>query len=441
MTQLHITDLTAEGQGVGRDADGLAWFVPNALPGERIHAREVTRKKGYVIGELADIITPSPDRITPACPHFGRCGGCTLQHMAYPAQVAWKGQRVAQTLRRIGGFADPPVAPAVASPDAWRYRNKAQFPCGGTAQTPTIGLYLPRSHRVCDVPDCLLQHPACAPIMQAVRQHITDHNIAPYHEATHRGVLRHVLLRNTPEGSSHLLLVCTTTAFPAAEQLFHAVQPHGVTGLSINLNTRTDNVVLGRKTQTLCGEATLPVTVGGHDFALSPTSFLQVNPNQFQALYQIAADALPPGAKVLELYCGIGTLTLMLAKKAAQVTGVELLQAAIDDATRAAAQNNISNVTYIAADAAQYMAQTAGDFDTVVLDPPRRGCDDSVLTALLTHRPTTIIYISCNPATLARDAKTLSQHYHPTKITPVDMFPQTGHVETVMVLARKGALK
>jgi len=396
-------------------------FVPGMLPGETAEVQVVKKTQRFWVGEQLRLCEPSPERVAPPCPYFGRCGGCSLQHLSYEGQLKYKQRWVCETLRRLGGITCP-VRPIIGG-EPWRYRSKAQLPVGGKPDTPEIGYYKTGTHDVVDISECALQQTECAPILAIIKEFIKEFR-APE--------LRHILLRSHA-GKQSVTLVTNGPTLPKAaiiaERLMALEQVQGVALWCHNIIT-------------LAGEPSLNVTVAGNVFTVSPASFLQVNPTQAEKLYACAVEAAGanmPNAKAADLYCGIGTITLALANKCKHVTGVEALPQAVDDAQTAAKKNGISNVGFICADAADYIKHSTEKFDIFVLNPPRIGCKGALIKTIKTLAPPRIIYISCNPATLARDLallcndETYSVHY----VQPLDMFPQTTHVETIMVLQRR----
>jgi len=417
----------------------MAVFVPGLLPEETAEVKLAHKARRYFVGELVSVIKPSPHRVAPRCPYFEVCGGCSLQHLSYEAQLRFKERLVAQTLRRLGGVGCD-VRPIVGGAP-WRYRNKAQFPIGGTVREPLIGFYKPGSHSIVDIAECMVQQTECAPILEVIRGFIREFRVPPYDEKTGRGALRHVLIRTSISSEISVTLVTNGPVLPHASILAERLMSKkGVIGVAQNINTRRDNVILGPETTALAGDPSLNVTVAGNEFTLSPQSFLQVNPAQAEMLYAIAVEAACEGgvfeSEILDLYCGIGTISLALARRCGHVTGVENVPQAVADAKAAAAKNGIGNADFICADAAEYIKNKPSKFHTVVLDPPRKGCDSSLLEALKGLAPAKIVYVSCNPATLARDLGVLCAggRYYIEYAQPVDMFPQTTHVETVAAL-------
>ena len=441
---LTIGDLTAEGAGVGR-IDGFTMFVPYALPGETVRARAVKVQKNYAFGRLETVELPSPSRATPPCPHFGRCGGCSWQHLEYAAQLEQKQKLVRNCLERIGGVENPPVAPCLGMETPFRYRNKGQFPVGGAPGSLVAGFFAPRSHRLVPVEDCLLQRPESNQAVGTVLEFLNRYRIPAYDEATGKGLVRHILTRlGFATGEMMVCLVINGSRIPHEKELAQALAKlPGLKSLVLNENTARTNVILGRRTRVLWGEDAIHEELDGIRYRVSPLSFFQVNPVQAARLYRTAVDFLAPKPSdtVLDLYCGTGSLSLFLAQKAGKVIGVEVVPEAVEDARRNAVDNGLHNTEFYAGEVERLLpglfAQGYFQADGVVLDPPRKGCDPSVLKALLELQAPRLVYVSCDPATLARDVKVLQSGGYRLEIArPVDQFCQTGHVETVCLMSR-----
>lgn len=439
-------------QGFGLDAEGVcrygeegfAVFVPGAIPGERIRVRIVKVEKRHAYGKLEQVIEPSGTRVEPQCPVYRRCGGCAAQHIEYASTLAFKREQVRGCLARIGGI-EAEVAPVLGMENPWRYRNKGAFPVAGAAGEPRIGFYAPRSHEVIDAPTgCLIQHPASDAAVAAVRAWMAQYRVAPYDEATHSGVLRHIMTRTTQAGGVMVVLVSRAPTLLAEDALVSALVKHvpGLASVLLNLNDRRTNVILGPHLRTLWGTDALEDTLHGLVFRVSPHSFFQVNPAQTEHLYTQALQyaALTGNETVVDAYCGAGTISLMLARHAARVIGIEVVPQAIADARHNAARNGIGNATFVEGKAEDILPGLVSQGlkpDVVVVDPPRKGCDAALLQAIVRAAPPRVVYVSCNPATLARDAALLvAGGYRVEAVQPVDMFCWTGDVETVMLLVQ-----
>ena len=434
--------LGSETEGVCR-SEGRVYFVPGALPGEEILFRLVQVRKNYGYGRLEKILMPSPDRIEPACPVFPRCGGCTARHLAYAAQLEAKRAKVRDCLARIGGLSDPPVGPVLGMEDPRRYRNKGAFPVGGTPGAVRIGCFAARSHQVIDAPDgCLLQSLTSDRLIREVRGWANAHRLEPYDETSHTGLLRHVMTREAADGSSMLVLVVNGQSLPHAEELIARLRGAvpGLASVCLSSNTRRTNVILGETVRVLWGSGTLTDTLLGFSYRVSPRSFFQVNHSQTEVLYRQVLDAcgLRGDETVFDLYCGCGTITLPLASRARRAVGVEIVEDAVRDARENARANGVGNAVFYAGAAEALFPSLLREWgrpDVLVMDPPRKGCEPEVLRAAAEAAPGRIVYVSCDPATLARDVRVLcGAGYRPEKAVPVDMFPWTGHVETVCLL-------
>jgi len=435
--ELNIDDLTAEGSGVGR-FEGMAVFVPDVLPGEKVQVRVEKVASSYAAGKKVALLEASPERAEAACPHFARCGGCTLMHMNYEAQLKAKENIVRETLRRIGGV-EPEVLPIFGAEHPLRYRNKAQFPVGAGG----IGLFAARSHTIVPVDDCLLQHESCAGVIAAVRRYMQEANVPAYDEKTHKGVLRHLMVRQNRKGEMMVVPVTCGKKLPASERLIALLRDiPGVVSIIQNINSERTNVILGKTCVHLWGQPQLEETLCGLSFRISPHSFFQVNPEQTEKLYAAAREfaQLSGTEHVYDLYCGTGTIGLSMAHMARKVTGVEIVPSAVRDAEENARRNGITNAAFHLGAAEELLPgllKNGEKPDVVLLDPPRKGCAPELLEAVAGVEPVRIVYVSCSPATLARDVKLLSAlGYTAEAARPVDMFPQTGHVETVCLLSK-----
>jgi 23S rRNA (uracil1939-C5)-methyltransferase len=449
--EVEITGLNHEGAGVGR-VDGYTLFVQGALAGERVRARVEHVKKSYGFAALLDVIEASPHRAQPPCPVFDRCGGCSLQHLAYEEQLRHKQQIVKDNLRRIGGFpvegeGAVVVHPTIGMSDPWRYRNKAQVPIGEENGALVGGFYAERSHEIVDMDECLIQHPANDEAVAAVKRIAARLGIPPYDEVRHTGLLRHVVAKvGARTGEVMVVLVTTEDFIPQREMLIESIraQVPGVTSIVQNVNPEKTNVIFGKKTVTLWGSDVIYDYIGPIKFAISARSFYQVNPVQTEVLYNKTLEyAGATGTEtVIDAYCGIGTISLFLAQKSRHVYGVEIVPEAIADANRNAELNGIANVTFETGPAEVVIPAWKDQGirpDVIVVDPPRKGCDEALLTTILQMKPQRVVYVSCNPSTLARDLKVLAELYEVKEVQPVDMFPHTGHVESVALLVRRGA--
>ena len=443
---LTITGVTSEGSGVGRH-DGMVVFVPNAAVGDQLTVRIIKPSKKYCIGKIEEILTPSPDRIHSDCPVFAQCGGCVFRHISYEAELAIKTQRVADALAHIGGLPDLPLRPIVGAKQTDRYRNKAQLPIGKNRDCQVIlGFYANRTHRIVACDDCALQPKAFQPAIRAVQQWIGETGESIYDEATGRGKLRHLYIREgSATGERMVCLVVNGSSVQREDRLVELLrqQVMGLCSVVLNENRENTNVILGKQFRTLWGSDTITDVLCGLRFQIAPASFYQVNRDQAERLYQIAGTyaALTGEETLLDLYCGAGTIGLTMAGRAKQLIGVEIVPQAIENAKANARANGIENAEFLCGDAAEAAVtlQKRGLApDVIVLDPPRKGCDSQLIATVVEMGPERIVYVSCDPATLARDLKLFrEQGYQPIEATPVDLFPRTAHVESVCLLTRE----
>ena len=444
---IEITGMTHEGQGVGR-INGLAVFVDGVLEGEQAEIKIIKLNKSYAVGKLINILKTSPDRATPFCGAYKRCGGCSLQHMDYKAQLAFKTKLVRDNLERIGGISGVIVHDTIGMNVPMNYRNKAQFPVAAVNGSVVTGFYAARSHDVIDSEECGIQDVISDRIRKIVGHFITEKGIPAYDEKTGRGLIRHIMTRvgfNT--GEVMVVLVINGSSLPYANELVGLLtcDVPGIKSIYLNINTKSTNVILGDKNILLYGSETIADTIGRYRFKISPHSFFQVNPVQTEVLYGKALEyaGLTGTETVFDLYCGTGTISLFLSEKAAKVIGVEVVEAAISDARENAGINGVTNTEFFVGEAERVVPELYGRgirADVVVLDPPRKGCDESLLQLLADMQPDRIVYVSCNPATLARDLKFLAGHgFSVIEAQPVDMFPWTGHVECVIMMTNSGS--
>ena len=424
--------------------EGMTLFVQGALPGETVLARAQKVEKTHAFLKTLSVADPSPDRRTPPCPYYEKCGGCVCQHMAYERTLEMKRERIRDALLRIGGIGID-VPPVLGMEDPWHYRNKTALPVGGEKGAPLMGFYAPRSHRIVPVDGCLIAREESNRVCRAVRLWMEKFGVPPYDERTRTGLIRHVMSRVSRSGQVMAVIVAAGRELPHERELaalLRSAVPETVS-LYLNINTRGDNVILGRESRLLFGEERLRDTLCGTEFLLSPQSFFQVNPVQTEKLYGAALEfaGLRGDETVCDLYCGAGTISLLLARHARQVIGIEVVPQAVRDAEENARRNGVSNVRFLAGETESLLPGLVKEGlrpDAVVLDPPRKGCEESVLRALIDAGPERIVYVSCDPATLARDAKILcAGSYRAEKCRGVDLFCWTGHVETVVLMIRQ----
>ena len=445
---LRIERLSSDGSGVAHSPDGETVFVPGAAPGDEADVRIVKDCKRYAFGILDHLRTPSPDRIPVDCAVAGPCGGCSLRHLDYTAELRAKQENVTDAFRRIGGL-DVPVLDICPSPEVDRYRNKVQFPVGLDKNgNPCIGFYAGRTHRIVPCPDCKLQPGVLNDIGNALCRFFAENGIQPYNEETGRGLVRHIFLRRgAHSGQIMVCLVCTRPNFPHADALCTRLREQfaDIATILLNVNSKNTNVILGTETHTLYGPGYIEDTLCGVPVQLGPLSFYQVNTLAAERLYGIAAQyaQLTPDDLLLDLYCGMGTIGLSMVDHCRELVGVEIVPEAIESAKANAARMGdavAAKSCFFCADAGQAATRLAAEGlhpDVVMLDPPRKGCDEATLSAVVRMAPRRVVYVSCNPATAARDAAWLENNgYHAEKVQPVDLFPRTKHCETVVLLSK-----
>ena len=440
---LEITDFSHDGEGVGRAA-GFTMFVPQTAPGDLVEATVISVQKTYGRALPLSIRRPSPHRIAAACPHFARCGGCSLQHVRYEFQLRMKQERVVEVLRRLGQI-EAPVRPIIGMANPWGYRNKAQVPVAAVNGRLVAGFYEPHSHRVVELDSCPIQHPAGNRAVQAARAALAELQIAPYDEISHRGMVRHILSRvSFTTGELLLTLVTAQEQLPHTARLVERLRAGipELVGIVQNINTARSNTVLGNREKLLWGKPYLVEKLGGLSFRVSSRSFFQVNPVQAEVLYEkvLAYAGLTGTETVFDLYCGTGTIALYLARKAKAVIGVESAREAVRDARANARLNGIDNALFFEGRSEELvprLLQEGRRADVIVVDPPRKGCAAGLLQTMIAAAPRRLVYVSCNPATLARDLKILETGSSRTvEVQPVDMFPHTSHVECVVLMSK-----
>ena len=438
---LEIENLGSNGEGIGR-RDNLTVFVEGALPNEEILAEVQQNKKNYAVAKLIKILRESDDRVKPFCPIYDECGGCQLQHLSYAAQLKYKRQQIIDALEHIGKIFDVEVFDTLGMENPLCYRNKMQFPVAREKNNLIVGCYVRGSHKIIDTDSCMIQREGMDEVLTAVKKILQKFNISAYDEDTHRGVLRHVMSRIGFNGEIMIVLVTATKNLPAEKNIVRAIR-HAlpkVSSVQQNIQTFHNNVILGRETKILYGKPTIKDKICGLTFNISARSFFQVNTAQAEVLYKVALNfaELTGRETIIDAYCGIGTITLFMAKFARKVYGIEIVPTAIEDAKKNARENNIRNAEFFAGDAVKIIPKLFREgvrADLVIVDPPRAGCDKKVLEIFAAMNPAKIIYVSCNPATLARDLAILRElGYLAKKIQPVDMFPFSSHIESVTLL-------
>ena len=458
---VEITDIGVSGEGIGH-VDGYTLFIKDAVIGDVVEAKVMKAKKNYGYARLMKVITPSEYRVEPKCAFARRCGGCQIQEMSYDRQLVFKDQKIRGNLERIGGFTkdqiDTVMQPVVGMEHPFGYRNKAQFPFGTDKEgNPITGFYAGRTHDIIANTDCALGVEQNKEILEIILQYMRENKIKSYDEKTGKGLIRHALIRYGFKTKEIMVcLVINGKKLPKAERLIEKlIQIEGMTSITISPNTRRDNVIMGDSYEILWGQGYITDYIGNVKYQISPLSFYQVNPVQTEKLYGLALEYadLKGDETVWDLYCGIGTISLFLAQKAKQVYGVEIVPQAIDDAKENAKINAIDNAEFFIGKAeevlpkyyAEYEREHNGETahaDVIVVDPPRKGCDETLLETIVKMQPEKVVYVSCDSATLARDLKYLCANgYEIRMCRGVDQFPQSVHVETVcQLILRKPAV-
>ena len=448
LVTLEIEDCGIDGEGIGK-ADGFTVFVKDAVIGDTVTAKIIKAKKNYGYGRLMEVLKPSPYRVEPKCKFARQCGGCQLQALSYDQQLVFKTNKVKGHLERIGGFTDIPMEPIIGMDELFHYRNKAQFPVGRNKEGKIVtGFYAGRTHNIIENRDCALGVAENKEVLDRVIAHMEKYRIEPYNEATGKGLVRHVLIRYGYFTKEVMVcLILNGNKLPKEEQLVKSLcEIPGMTSITINVNKKHSNVILGEEICLLWGQEYITDRIGDISYQISPLSFYQVNPMQTQKLYAKALEYadLHGEETVWDLYCGIGTISLFLAQKAKFVRGVEIVPAAIENAKENAKLNGLENTEFFVGKAEEVLPREYkknGVYaDVIVVDPPRKGCDETLLETMVEMNPERIVYVSCDSATLARDLKYLCERgYELRKVCPVDQFGMTVHVETVVLLSHKKA--
>jgi len=445
---IDIVSMGYEGEGVGK-VNNFTVFVQGALLGETVKVKIVKLSKNFAHGKLLEVIKSSKHRIEPVCSIYKRCGGCQMQHMSYEGQLEFKTNRVKDVVSRIGKLEDVVIHPTVGMKEPFRYRNKVQLPIGKVKNEIAIGFYAPRSHDIIDMDTCLIQDEAADKVVQLTREWISKFNIEPYNEEENKGTLRHIMIRRGFKTSEVMVVIVTKEEVLPYSNEFVELMVKNISGLKSviqNINPKKTNVILGSKNKILWGKDKITDYIGECKFNISPLSFFQVNPVQTEILYGKALEyaGLNGEETVFDAYCGTGTISLFLSQKAKKVYGVEIVPEAIEDAKKNAEENSVENVEFLVGESEKVIPELIKEgikAEVVVVDPPRKGCERSLLEAFSIMGPDKIVYVSCDPATLARDLGILNElGYKTVEIQPVDMFPQTAHVEVVVGIRRKDSL-
>lgn len=446
LVTLSITDLGSSGEGIGK-VDGFTLFVKDALIGDTVQAKIIKMKKSYGYGRLMEILKPSPYRTEARCPQARACGGCQIQPLAYENQLIYKENKVRELLERVGKIGEYRMEPIIGMEEPWYYRNKAQFPVGQNKEGDIVaGFYAGRTHSIVPVDECFIQHPMNRQLMNIVKKWMKDYKVPPYNEVNHTGLVRHIFTRiGKYTGEIMVCLVINGKRIPAADEFVNALKNvPGMTSICLNINQEKSNVILGNTVKCLWGKPYITDKIGDVAYQISPLSFFQVNPVQTQKLYRTALEyaGLTGEETVWDLYCGIGTISLFLAQCAKKVYGVEIVPQAIEDARKNALLNHIKNAEFFVGKAEEVLPEQYEKYgvyaDVIVVDPPRKGCDEKLLRCMVQMAPKRIVYVSCDPATLARDLHFLEENgYKVEKVRCVDMFSHSVHVETVCLLSNR----
>lgn len=447
---LYIEGEGYEGEGIAR-IDGYPIFVKGALTGEKVAIKIIKTNKNYGYGKILEILEPSQSRVTPSCELYKKCGGCNLQHMSYEKQLKFKKSRVEDCLKKIGGFKNIKVEDTLGMVEPHRYRNKVMLPIGKEEGKSVVGFYAPRSHNIIDMDTCLIQHEEGDKVVEIIKYWMDTYNIKAYDENnTSREAMkdrvRHVMVRKGYKtGEVMVVIVTSSKHLPHKEELIALLTKNieGLKSIIQNINDKATNVVLGLKSITLWGSDTIKDYIGEFHFNISPLSFFQVNPFQTEVLYGKALEfaGLTGEEVVFDAYCGTGTISLFLSQKAKKVYGVEIVPEAIEDAKINAMENKVNNVEFLVGEAEKVIPQMVDQniyADVMVVDPPRKGCGRELLDSIGIMQPKTLVYVSCDPSTLARDMAILvGKGYEVEKVQPVDMFPFSSHVETIVKLIKR----
>jgi 23S rRNA (uracil1939-C5)-methyltransferase len=442
--EIDIAGMGYEGEGVGKIED-FTIFVQGALLGETVKIRIVKTSKSFAFGKLLEIIKPSPDRTEPACEIYKRCGGCQLQHLSYEGQLKYKTQRVVDAITRIGKLSDVKVNETIGMDIPYRYRNKVQLPIGIENAVVKIGFYAQRTHEIIGMDNCIIQDEIADKVVKLTKEWIQKYNISTYNELNHSGVLRHIMIRRGfKTGEVMVVLVTKVRELPYSKEFVDTMLKNidGIKSIVQNINDKKTNVILGEKCKTLWGEENISDYIGEFNFKISPLSFFQVNPVQTEVLYNKTLEyaGLEGPETVFDAYCGTGTISLFLSKKCKKVYGVEIVPQAIENAIENAKTNKIKNAEFIVGESEKIIPELISKgikAEVVVVDPPRKGCEKALLEAIAQMAPEKIVYVSCDVSTLARDLAILQDlGYKAVEIQPVDMFPQTAHVECVVLIER-----
>lgn len=440
-----IESMGHEGEGIGK-IDNFTVFIPGALRGEEVKIKLIKVNKSYGIGKLIEVIEKSSKRVEPICSIYKRCGGCNLQHFSYEEQLNFKWERVKEVVKRVGKLENVTIHKTIGMKEPYNYRNKVQLPVGNNGEDISVGFYAPRSHDIINMDKCYIQDQLGDEVIKVTKAWMKEFKIEAYNESTHSGIVRHIMVRKGFKTEEVMVVLVTRgETLPHKEEFVEQIRKNipGIVSIIQNINSNKTNVILGEKSKTLWGKDYISDYIGEFKFNISPLSFFQVNPIQTEVLYGKALEyaALTGEETVFDAYCGTGTISLFLSKKAKKVYGVEIIPQAIENAKENAKVNGVTNAEFIVGKAEIEIPKLIKEgvkADVVMVDPPRKGCEESLLQALAQINPRRIVYVSCDPATLARDLGVLDKlGYKTMEIQPVDMFPQTHHVECVANIVRK----
>lgn len=441
---VKITGMGFQGEGVGK-IDDYTLFIEGAIEGEEAKVKVVKAQKNFGFGKLLEVTSPSKYRVEPICPVYKRCGGCQIQHISYEGQLDFKKKRVKDCIERIGKLEDVVIHNTLGMQNPYRYRNKVQLPIGERNGEVVIGFYAQRSHDIIDIDTCYIQDEVADRVINITKEWINKYKIPTYNEETKKGLLRHIMIRKGfKTGDVMVVLVSKDKNVSNLNYFIQRIKDEieGIKSIVLNINPKDTNVILGEECIVLYGEDHIKDYIGNFRFNISPLSFFQVNPVQTEVLYNKALEYanLTGEEIVFDAYCGTGTISLFLAQKAKKVYGVEIVPQAIENAIENAKQNNVENVEFIVGESETVIPKLIEEgikADVIVVDPPRKGCEKSLLEVIAKSNPKRIVYVSCDPATLARDLAILNElGYKTNEVQPVDMFPQTAHVETVVLMSR-----
>jgi len=446
---IKIDGFGHEGEGVGK-INNFTVFVKEAIAGETVKIKLIKVNKTYGVGKLLEVIIPSKHRIKPVCSIYKRCGGCNLQHISYEEQLNFKTQRVKDVIARIGKIEGLKIHNTFGMDFPYNYRNKVQLPVGVNDGNIVVGFYAPRSHEIINMEHCYIQSKIGDKVVKILKDWMKDYKVKAYDEKSHSGIIKHIMIREGFKTKEVMVVIVTNgDRLPKAEPLIKALKEEILNLKSViqNINSEKTNVILGLKSVTLWGEDTISDYIGEFKFNISPLSFFQVNPMQTEVLYKKALEYanLTGDEVVFDAYCGTGTISLFLSKRAKMVFGIEIIPEAIDNANENKIANNVNNVQFIVGKSEEEipkLIESGIHPDVIMLDPPRKGCEESLLHAIAEVKPKRIVYVSCDPATLARDLRILEDlGYKAQELQPVDMFPQGHHVEVVVKLTKNEVMK